>query len=140
MSAPATLSWLEHSETAGKVCTLINTTPDGAIYRDLTRSLSLPFSVEFQYKIGAPGAKQNDHMIVLVKDSVVNSTTGVVSTASMRMDLSIPRDTTWTTTMSENILSGLGYLFCPLAAHVNSTYGPGNRVAFATGTLSYATA
>jgi hypothetical protein len=84
---------------------LVGQTPDGALYRLVTRSLAKPFAMEFQYKIGAPSAKGNDKVIVKISDTIQNATTGLFSVGSVKLELSIPRDTTWTETLSKDMLS-----------------------------------
>lgn len=86
-------------------------TSNGAVYKDSTRALSLPRTLEFSYGIGNPGAKGNDRLTVTIKDSVQNSTTGLVSTGSIKVELSVPRDATWTETMTKDLMGFLQELF-----------------------------
>lgn len=91
--------------------TAAGSTPTGAIYKDSTRALSLPRTLEFSYQIGNPGAKGNDRLTVTIKDSVQNSSTGLVSTGSIKVEVSVPRDATWTETMTKDLMAYLQDLF-----------------------------
>lgn len=103
-SASYTLDKLDNTTT---VFTLVGNTIDGAEYRDSSRSLGLPQSVKITTKVGNPGAKGNDHVIVVISNVIQNSVTGAVSTGSVTMDLSVPRDAEFTDTMSKDLLAYL---------------------------------
>lgn len=89
---------------ANQTFTLVGQTANGALYKDATRSLSLPRTLEFQFVLGNPGSLGNDKIIVTIKNSVQNSTTGKVVTLQCRMELSIPRDAAITTAMVEDMI------------------------------------
>jgi hypothetical protein len=95
--------------------TLVSQTENGAQFRDATRALALPRSLNFQYKIGNPGAKGNDKLIVTLKDTVQNATTGLVSTGSAKLEVSVPRDSAWTTTFSEDLMAQMANLLSDTA-------------------------
>lgn len=84
--------------------TLVGQSNSGALYRDATRSLALPRTLEFKYNIGIPGAKGNDKVTVILRDTVQNGTTGLVSTSSASLTMSIARDDSWTETFSNDVL------------------------------------
>jgi hypothetical protein len=71
----------------------------------------LPQSLEFKYKLGTPGSKANDKVVVVLRNSVENSDTGLVSTGSVAITLSLPRDSEWTVTDGEDLLIQLQDLF-----------------------------
>jgi len=101
--ASTTLSLKDEAETA-IVYSLVGQTPDAAVYRNVNRSLALPQSLDFKFKLGSPGAKGNDKITVTLRDTVQNSTTGVVSTATLAINVSIPRDDAWTEQMTQDLL------------------------------------
>lgn len=103
-SASYTLTKLDNSEV---VFALVGSTPTGAEYRVSSRSLGLPLFLKIATKIGNPGSKGNDHVIVTIGDVVQNSTTGAISTGSVVMDVSVPRDGEWTDTMTQDLLAYL---------------------------------
>lgn len=90
---------------ANVVFTLVGSTSTGALYKVADRSLSLPKSLEFQYKLGAPGSLGNDKLIVKLADSVQNADTGKVSTASAVVEVSVPRDSAVTETVIKDLMA-----------------------------------
>lgn len=90
MSA-STIALADHS-SADSTFTLAGATANGALYKDATRSLALPLSLQFAYNLGNPGSKSNDKLVTTIRNSAAHSTTGVVSTASIKVEISIPRD------------------------------------------------
>lgn len=107
--AAATFSVNNHSAVA-KSFTLVGVSDTGALYRDATRTLALPLSVKFDYKVGAPGSKGNDRLFVTISDTVQNSSTGLVSTAAAKLEMSVPRDAAWAAGMTEDILAYMANL------------------------------
>jgi hypothetical protein len=95
---------------------LVGQSPTGAVYRDSTRSLGLPRSLNFNFAVGAPGAKGNDRITCKLSNSVQNSETGLVSTGSVTVVLSVPRDESWTIQMSQDMLIQLQDLFADASA------------------------
>jgi len=91
--------------------TLVGHTTTGSAYKDVTRTLGLPKSLETSFKIGSAGAKGNDKAIISMRNSVLNATSGLISTGTAKIELSIPRDTAWTEAMSKNLLANV-CLFC----------------------------
>lgn len=91
--------------------TLLGQSPNSAVYKDVDRALALPHSLNFNYNVGAPGAKGNDRITCKIANTVQNSETGLVSTGSVTIVLSVPRDDAWTVQMSQDILIMLQDLF-----------------------------
>jgi hypothetical protein len=87
------------------VLTLIGQTSAGAVYKLATRTLSTPFQLEYVYKIGAPGAKGNDKIIFTLRDTLNNATTGLHHTGSVKVEVSIPRDSVYTEVKSKDLFS-----------------------------------
>lgn len=75
---------------------LVSTSKDSSLYRMAGRSLATPFTLEISRKIGPNGASANDHVIVRIVRVDRNATTQKLATASVTLDVSIPRDTTAT--------------------------------------------
>lgn len=89
---------------ANQTFSLVGQTSNGALYKDATRGLSNPRTMEFQFNLGNPGSLGNDKVSVIIKDSHINETTGKVVTLVCRMDVSIPRDSAITSAMVEDII------------------------------------
>lgn len=85
----------------------IGSSASGASYRDTTRALSTPRTLDFDTKIGNPGSKGNDKVKVVLRDSVQNSGSGLTSTASAVLEISIPRDSAWTSAMTADLIAQL---------------------------------
>lgn len=104
--ASATYTLKEHDGVTDVVFSLVGNTADGAVYRVSSRALSLPQGMDIQMQIGNPGAKGNDHIKIIIRNVVRNATTGAVSTGSVTLDLSVPRDSAaWTDTDSQDLLA-----------------------------------
>lgn len=101
----------EMDNTTDVTYTLAGQTDKGAQYRVSSRSLGLPQSLGFSFNIGNPGSKGNDKVTVALKNTVQNSSTGLVSTGSLTATLSIPRDSEWTDTDSQDLIHQLKELF-----------------------------
>lgn len=101
--ASATITVKDKAD-ANVVFTLVGQTANGALYKDATRSLALPRTLEFQFSLGAPGSLGNDRVTVILRNSVQNSDTGKVSTIQAKLEVSIPRDSAVTTAMVEDII------------------------------------
>lgn len=108
--ASATIT-LKNLADANVVYSLVGSTATGALYKDVSRSLALPRTLEFQYNVGNPGAKGNDHLRIILKDTVQNSSTGIISVGSLSIDVSVPRDSAWTQTFTEDLMAALVPLF-----------------------------
>lgn len=103
---------LKDKADANIVYTLVGNTDRGAAYRNAARALGLPQSLDVAFNIGNAGSKGNDRISITLRNTVVNSTTGLVSTGSVSIVLSIPRDTAaWSETDSEDLLIQLQDLF-----------------------------
>jgi len=102
---PANTIDLTNSSDATVTFTLEKLTPTGAIYKVASRALSLPHRLEFSYLVAAPNSKANSRMIVKISDTVQNSSTGALSTGTLKMELSVPADSvTWTQTKGRDIM------------------------------------
>lgn len=108
--ASSTITLTDEAD-ANIVYTLVGQTDKGAIYRNASRALGLPQGLNFSMNIGNPGAKGNDRIEIKLHDSVQNSETGLVSTGSVRVLISLPRDSAWTEQMSQDIMIQLQDLF-----------------------------
>lgn len=84
---------------------LVNTSDGVAVYRDMTTSLAAPTTLEFRYKVGAPGAKANDRLSVIHQICTVNSETGLVSKGTARFDVSLPRDSSFGSSPRDALLA-----------------------------------
>jgi len=76
-------------------------------HRDLTRSLTTPLVLRQQAKLGQPGSKGNDHVLIKISDSVANGDTGEIVTGSISCDVSIPRDAAYTAQHTEDLVCNL---------------------------------
>lgn len=97
------LSIYEYDDTTAVDFDLVSQTTSGALYKDTSRSLAEPLSIEFKFNIGAPGSKGNDKISVIIRDTVINSTTGLVSTGSISWIISVPRDSAFTAEKAQNL-------------------------------------
>jgi hypothetical protein len=102
---------LKDEADANVVYTLVGQTADGAVYRNAAAPLGLPQGLTFSIKLGVPGSKSNDRIDVKLHLSVENSETGLVSTGTAKISLSLPRDSAWTEQMSQDIMIQLQDLF-----------------------------
>lgn len=93
--------------TTGATFTLVSSTAVGALYRDLTRPLALPRTLEVQYSIGQPGQKGNDRATVKLSNSTLDELEAV-RTATVTLGLSAPRNTLWALTDSSAAIGQLG--------------------------------
>jgi len=109
--ASSTLTLQENDETTDVVFALVGSNSSGAAYKVAARSLNLPQTLDFNYAVGAPGAKGNDKLTITIRNSVENSTSGLVSTGSAKVILSVPRDSAWTDTDTADALHQLADLF-----------------------------
>lgn len=108
--ASATVT-LKNKADVNVVYTLVGVTDRGASYKDATRTLGLPRTLTMNTQLGAPGSLGNDRITMTLRNSVQNSGSGLVSTGSVSVTLSVPRDSTWTETDSEDLLIQLQDLF-----------------------------
>lgn len=82
---------------ANQTFSLVGQTSNGALYKDATRALSVPRTLEFQFALGAPGSLGNDKISVIIKNSAANAVTGLVKTLQLKLEISVPRDAAITT-------------------------------------------
>jgi len=71
--------------------TLVSQTENGSLYKDASRALSLPYTVEFKYKLGTPTALGNDKLIVKISNAVQDGGTGKTNVIQGTLELSVPR-------------------------------------------------
>jgi len=90
---------------ANVVFTLVGNTSQGASYKDVTRDLSVPRTLDFQYFIGNPGALGNDRMVITFRDSRLDTALGKVVTAQVKVEASVPRAAAITSTVVEDLLA-----------------------------------
>lgn len=102
---------LKDEADANIVYSLVGQTADGAVYRNAAVPLGLPQGLTFTIKLGTPGSKSNDRIDIKLHLSVENDTTGLVSTGTAKISLSLPRDSAWTEQMSQDIMIQLQDLF-----------------------------
>lgn len=101
-------SYFALDDHGGDLCTftVIGQTARGASYKDASRPLALPQSLNIDYQVGVPGSKGNDKLVVTFRNSVVNSETQVVSVGSAKLEVSVPRDSSaWTGSATEDLLA-----------------------------------
>lgn len=101
---------LKDKADANVVYDLVGQTPTSAVYTNSDRTLGLPEKLTFTYKVGAPGSKGNDRIMCKLENCVEDGD-GLVSTGSVTVTLSVPRNSAWTTTFSEDLLIQLQDLF-----------------------------
>jgi len=101
---------------ADETFTLASTTSTGAIYKVASRALSVPKTLEFKFELGNPGSLGNDKLSVIFRDSAANSTTGLVKTLQVKMEVSVPRDAAITTAMVEDNICHLANLLADAVA------------------------
>jgi hypothetical protein len=104
--AASTFTITNHDDST-YVQTRVGSTADGALYKDTSRALSLPRTLEFINKVGAPGSKGNDRLSFVFRNTVQNSTTGLFSTGSLKLEVSVPRDSSWTEAMTRDLYQGV---------------------------------
>lgn len=102
---------LKNYADANVTYSLVGHTSTGALYRDAAQSLSLPRTLEFEHKFGPPGAKGNDRIVITLKRSNLGTTSGLITTGSVKIELSIPRDQDYSETLSKDLLAQLQDLF-----------------------------
>jgi len=100
-SASYTLDKLDNTTT---VFTLAGSTGRGAEYKLTSRALSLPLTLKIDFQVGATGSKGNDHLIVTIANTVQDSS-GVIGTGSVKIDVSVPRNSGWTGTDTDDLLA-----------------------------------
>ncbi len=98
---------LKDKADANITYSLVGQTANGASYKDATRALSTPRTLDFQFVLGNPGSLGNDKLIVTLKNSAANADTGLVKTLQLKIEISIPRDSAITTAMVEDIICQL---------------------------------
>ncbi len=104
--ASATIT-LKDKADANIVYSLVGQTANGASYKDATRALSVPRTLDFQYVLGNPGSLGNDKLVITLKNSAANADTGLVKTLQLKIEISVPRDSAITTAMVEDIICQL---------------------------------
>lgn len=87
------------------VFTLVGVTSDGASYKDSSRTLQLPRTLDFKFILGAPGSLGNDKLQVVLRNSVMNATTQKIVTLQAKLEVSVPRDAAVSATDVGDILA-----------------------------------
>lgn len=103
--ASGTHTLVELDDVTNVVYTLIGQTDKGSFYKNRDRSLALPQTLNFDFNIGNPGSNGNDRLKIALANSIQNSSTGQVKTGSLKIEVSVPRDSEWTTTDTEDLLA-----------------------------------
>jgi hypothetical protein len=83
---------LVNEADANVVYSLAGQSESGATFKDVTRSLALPRTLNFEYNLGAVGSKGNDKLVVTLQDAKLNETSGEVKSLRARLEVSVPRD------------------------------------------------
>lgn len=83
--------------------TLASTRATGALYKMTSRSLSQPFTIEFKFLLGAPGAKGNDRLAIICSNTLLDAV-GVAQTATCKMEISVPRSAVFASPVPEDML------------------------------------
>jgi len=107
--ASATITLKDKSD-ANIVYTLVGQTANGALYKNATRPLTTPQTLEFQFLLGSPGSLGNDKVVIILRDSNADAT-GKVVTLQNRMEMSIPRSTAISTGRIEDMFAQNQALF-----------------------------
>jgi len=123
---PASSIALHNHDDSLCTVTMIGTTGTSIAYRDITLPLSAPHTLDVTTKFGDPSSKANDKVTLTDRLVKINATTGVVAVGSATLSLSVPRDSVWTLTDTENLITHIGY-------YLGTS---NNRVALAEGTLA----
>lgn len=95
---------LDNLANTAVVFTQAGATATGAQYKVTSRTLQLPETLTIDFKIGSTGSKGNDHAVIKISNTVADSN-GVAATGSVTVDLSIPRNSGWTGTDSDDLLA-----------------------------------
>jgi len=75
------------------------------------REIGLPYVIELQRKLTAPGASANDHIVIRIARTERNTATTKLATMQILTDVSIPKDATVITqTEQKKLLSILASL------------------------------
>jgi len=108
--ALSTITLLKDNDS-GVAFTQIGQTSEGGEYRLTSRALNKPLALTFQYKVGNPGSVSNDHLVIGIRDVGVNSNTSTTFTSSVKVDLSISRDSEVAALQAQDLMAYLGDLF-----------------------------
>jgi len=103
------------SSAATQAFALVSTSPEGASWQVAGRSLSQPYTVSINRKI-VPGAAANSHLVIRVGRTDNNATTGKPATASVTLDVSVPKDQSIITT------AVLNELLCVIGSLLDDQY------------------
>lgn len=114
---------LKDSANADVVFSLVGSTPKSAQYKLVSRALSLPLILEFLMNIGDPQSLANDKYVITLRNTVNNTGSQPgKSTGSLKCEISIPRDASWTNSLTQDLLQE----FCSI--FLASTGAAGGRV------------
>lgn len=87
------------------VMSLVGQTSSGALYKDASRSLSLPRTLEFSYQVGAPGTLGNDKLVVTYRNAVTDGgTPPKAAVLTAKLEVSAPRNAGVTSALIEDAI------------------------------------
>jgi len=101
---PSSSITLINKADANIVYNLVGAHAAGATFKDVDRSLALPRTLEFNYKIGQPGALGNDKLIITLKNALNDTVLGKTVVAQASLEVSVPRAAVVTATVIEDLL------------------------------------
>jgi len=89
---------------------LAGATALSALWRDTSRTLSLPRTLEMTVKPSPTGSKANDKVVIQFRDVRADSVNQLM-TGLIRVELSLPKNPSWTSVASEGLVAHLANLF-----------------------------
>jgi hypothetical protein len=96
-------------------------------------SLQNPIVLTQSHKIKTPGTQGNDRVNASIRENVTNSNTGLPFTGSISVQISIPKDPSWTEAKTKDLLSQMASFLGAAGAYGTS----GSPVSGATDTSLY---
>jgi len=106
----ATIVLNDHDST-DITLTLIGQTAAGGEYRDVSRALAAPLSLQFNNKIGPVNSKASDKLVVSLRDVRINTETSQAFLNQARTEITVSRDPQNPATAVEDMLAMLADLF-----------------------------
>jgi len=106
----SSLSLYDNAQTpVATTYALAGATAMSALWRDTSRVLSLPNTVEMTVKQSPSGSKANDKVIIQLRDVRADSTNQLM-TGLIRIELSVPKNADWTEKATEDLLVHVAHL------------------------------
>lgn len=102
---------LDDHDSTHITLTLIGQTVSGGEYRDVTRALAAPLSLQFNYKIGPTNSKASDKLVVSLRDVRINTETSQAFLNQVRSEVTVSRDPQNPATAVEDLLALIADLF-----------------------------